>query len=127
MFTKYNFESRGLGIIATTEIPAQTHIGSYFTKSESVTDENRMIYDGWIETNPLGRYMNHNRDNNCDLYLSGDVIKLVTNRNVRLHEELTVNYLHIIKAINLPEELVRKYDIRDFDYVEEIINIFENN
>ena len=127
MFTKYNFESRGLGIIATTEIPAQTQIGSYFTKDESVTEENRLIYDGWIETNPLGRYMNHNRDNNCDLYLSGDVIKLVTNRSVRLHEELTVNYLHIIKAINLPEELVRKYDIRDFDYVEEIIDISKNN
>ena len=127
MFTKYNFESRGLGIIATTDIPSQTHIGSYFTKDESVTEENRLIYDGWVETNPLGRYMNHNRDNNCDLYLSGDVIKLVTNRSVRLHQELTVNYLHIIKAMNLPDELVKKYDIRDFDYVEEIINISKNN
>jgi hypothetical protein len=127
MFTKYNFESRGLGMIATTEIPAKTQIGTYFTKGESVTDENRLIYDGWVESNPLGRYMNHNRNNNCDLYLSGDTINLVTNRDVRMHEELTVNYLHIIKAINIPEELVKKYDIRDFDYVEEIIDISKNN
>jgi hypothetical protein len=29
--------------------------------------------------------------------------------------------------MNLPEELVKKYDIRDFDYVEEIIDISKNN
>ena len=127
MFAKYYFESRGLGMISTTPIPAKTQIGTYFTKGESVTDENRLIYDGWVESNPLGRYINHNRNNNCDLYLSGDEIKLVTNRDIRMHEELTVNYLHIIKAINLPEELVKKYDIRDFDYVEEIINFSKNN
>jgi hypothetical protein len=127
MFTKYNFESRGLGMIATTPISAKTQIGTYFTKGESVTEENRLIFDGWVESNPLGRYMNHNRNNNCDLYLSGDTINLVTNRDIRTHEELTVNYLHIIKAINLPEELVKKYDIRDFDYVEEIIDISKNN
>jgi len=127
MFGKYNFESRGIGIIATSVIPAGTTVGVYFSKNESISEETRMIYNGWIETNPLGRYMNHNRDNNCDLYLSGDVIKLVANRYIRLHQELTVNYLHIIKAINLPEDLVKKYDIRDFDYIEEIIDISKNN
>ena len=121
MFAKYNFDSRGIGIISTQIIPKGTTIGNYFSKDEDITEEDRIIYNGWVETNPLGRYINHNRDNNCDLLLSGDTIKLVTNRDIRLHEELTVNYLHIIKAINLPDELVKKYDIKDFDYVDEII------
>ena len=111
MFTKYNFESRGLGIIATTEIPAQTHIGSYFTKDESVTEENRLIYDGWVETNPLGRYMNHNRDNNCDLYLSGDVIKLVTNRSIKLHQELSEHHLYRLQIQAKSQQELSEYPL----------------
>ena len=124
MFAKYNFESRGIGIIASKEIPKNTSIGIYYSKTEPITEETRLIYDGWVETNPLGKYINHNRNRNCEIYFfNKDEIRLVTNKDIRLHEELTINYLDIIKAINLPEELANKYNIRDFDYIEEDVKL----
>jgi hypothetical protein len=67
MFRKYNFKSRGVGIISSKLIPSNTFIGNYFTKTETITTESRLIYEGWVETNPLGRYLNHNRISNCNL------------------------------------------------------------
>lgn len=123
MFRKYNFKSRGVGIISSKLIPSNTFIGNYFTKTETITTESRLIYEGWVETNPLGRYLNHNRISNCNLILDNNVIKIYSNKDINQFEELTVNYLDVIKIIELPIRLTNKYGVYDFDYTEEEIII----
>ena len=123
MFKRYKFNSRGVGIISSKLIPFNTFVGNYLTKSEPITIESRFIYNGWIETNPLGRYLNHNRISNCNLILNGDFIQIYTNREISVFEELTVNYMNIIDLIKLPQSLVERYSIIDYDYIEEEIII----
>jgi hypothetical protein len=123
MVSKYNFKARGIGIISTSNIPINTHIGNYFTKSEPITTESRFIYDGWIETNPFGRYLNHNRNPNCNLVLNDDCIEIYSNYNILPSVELTVNYIEAIQLIKLPIYLQDKYKILDLDYISEEIVI----
>ncbi len=123
MFKRYKFNSRGIGIISSKIIPFNTLVGNYFTKKEPITNESRLIYEGWIETNPLGRYLNHNRTPNCNLILKNDTIQIYTNREISVFEELTVNYLDVINIIELPIRLKNKYGIYDFDYIEEEVVI----
>ncbi len=123
MFKRYKFNSRGIGIISSKVIPFNTLVGNYFTKKEPITNESRLIYEGWIETNPLGRYLNHNRTPNCNLILKNDIIQIYTNREISVFEELTVNYLDVINIIELPIRLKNKYGIYDFDYIEEEVVI----
>ncbi len=126
MFKKHNFKSRGIGIISSISIPSNTFIGNYFTKSETISTESRLIYEGWVETNPLGRYLNHNRIPNCNLELDGDSIKIYTNRDINQFEELTINYLDVIKIIELPMRLINKYGVFDFNYMKEEVIIKQN-
>ena len=126
IYTKYNFETRGIGIVSKDVILKNTYIGNYFSKSEVITNESRAIYDGWVETNPLGRYLNHNRDFNCELKLNGDFIELHSLRDINKWEELTINYLTIIDLINLPSEIAKKYQIKDYDYITENIVVKTN-
>lgn len=123
IYSKYNFETRGIGIISNDIILKDTFIGNYLSKSEMVSNESRAIYDGWVETNPLGRYINHNKNFNCKLKIEGDIIQLYTICDVNKWEELTINYLDIIPLINLPQNLVKKYQIKDYDYITEEIKI----
>lgn len=126
MFKKYKFNSRGIGIISSKIIPLNALVGNYFTKTEPITTESRLIYDGWIETNPLGRYLNHNKIPNCNLILENDIIKIYANRDINELEELTVNYMNVISLIGLPIRLTNKYGVYDFDYIEEEIIIKQN-
>jgi len=123
MFKRYKFNSRGIGIISSKVIPFNTLIGNYFTKSEPITIESRFIYNGWVETNPLGRYLNHNRNPNCNLILNKDSIEIYTNREISVFEELTINYMNVVDLIELPESLIDRYSIIDYDYIEEEIII----
>jgi len=123
MFKRYKFNSRGIGIISSKIIPVNTLIGNYFTKKEPITTESRLIYQGWIETNPLGRYLNHNRNSNCNLILNDNIIQIYTNREISVFEELTVNYMSAINLINLPDSLIEKYSIIDYEYIDEDIII----
>lgn len=122
MFTKYKFKSRGIGLVSTKKISKDIYVGDYFTKFESITTESRFIYDGWIETNPLGRYLNHNKKPNCKLILDGDTIRIFTDTNINEYEELTINYMKVIQLIKLPESLIEKYSIIDYDYIDEEIS-----
>lgn len=123
MFKKYKFNSRGIGIISSKLIPFDTLIGFYFTKSEPITNESRFIYDGWVETNPLGRYLNHNINANCNLVHNNEAIQIFTNKEINPFEELTINYLDVIDLIKLPKSLIERYSIIDYEYVEEEVVI----
>lgn len=126
MFKKYKFNTRGIGIISDKHISKDSYIGNYFSKIEPITLDSRLIYEGWVETNPLGRYINHNRTPNCDLLLDDNLIKIYSNKNINQFEELTINYLNVIKLIELPMRLINKYGVYDFDYIEEEIIIKQN-
>ncbi len=122
IFKKHNFNTRGIGIISTQKIPKNFFVGNYFTKSEPITTQSRFIYNGWIETNPLGRFLNHNRNPNCNLTLNGDIIEIYANTEIREFEELTINYMDVVNLISLPESLIERYSIVDYDYIDEVIN-----
>lgn len=123
MYSLYHFETRGLGVVSNQPIPKGTYIGNYFSKSEPITLHSRVIYDGWVETNPLGRYINHKQYSNLDFVMKEDVIELYANQDIKDFKELTVDYISMIELIKLPKELVEKYNIQNFDYIEEYIEI----
>jgi hypothetical protein len=121
MYSKYNFKTRGIGMISIIPILKNTYIGNYLSKTEIITNQSRAIYDGWIETNPLGRYINHNSTPNCRLIKDENYIKLYSIRDIEKWEELTVDYLNMTKVINLPEQLIKKYSIINYPYIDEPI------
>lgn len=123
MYLKYNFKTRGVGLISSSFISKNKYIGNYLSRNETITNESRAIYNGWIETNPLGRYLNHNKNSNCIVKLDGDFIKLYSKTDINKSEELTINYLDVIKLIELPENIIKKYQIQDYEYVTEIIQV----
>jgi len=121
MYYLYKFKTRGIGIVSTIDIPMDTFVGNYLSKKEQLTSESRLIYDGWIETNPLGRYLNHNKNSNLRFLKKDDVIEIYTNQTILKNTELTVDYTQIIKLINLSDSLVLAYEIFNYDYIEEEI------
>ena len=123
MYSLYNFKTRGIGIISTIDIQKDTFIGKYLSKKEQLSSESRLIYNGWIETNPLGRYLNHNQNCNLRFEKKDNVIEVYTNLNIEKYTELTVDYTNIVKLIELPESLVLAYEIFNFDYIEEKVVI----
>jgi len=123
IYFRYRFNTRGVGIVSNTQIVKDTYIGNCASKFETITKENRIIYNGWIETNPLGRYINHNRTPNCKVILDGDTVKLYSINNIDMWEELTVNYLDFANVIEMPENFLEKFGIRDFDYIPETIKV----
>jgi len=126
MYLTHNFKTRGVGVISSIPILKNTYIGNYFSKTEMITNQSRAIYDGWVETNPLGRYINHKSDSNCKVILDGNFIKLYSIQDIKKWEELTINYMDIIKLINLPNSIIKKYNIVDFEYIDEQISITSN-
>lgn len=123
LYSTYRFETRGVGIISNTQIMKDTYIGNCASKFETITKQNRIIYDGWVETNPLGRYINHNRKPNCKVILDGDFIKLYSISDIDRWEELTINYLDMGCLLKIPEELRKKIGNKDFDYIPEVIKV----
>ncbi len=121
MYSLYKFKTRGVGVISNKQIDKDTFIGNYFSKKEQITSESRLIYDGWIETNPLGRYLNHNSNSNLYFIKSDDKIELYSKHTIKVNTEMTVDYFEIKNLINLPDSLVLSYEIYNFDYIEEEI------
>lgn len=126
MYSFYKFETRGIGIISTKDISENTYIGEYLSKNEHLSPHSRLIYDGWIETNPLGRYLNHNSKPNLYFVKRDSVIQLYTKEFIHSNVELTVDYTEVKKIIGLPDSLCLVFEIFDFDYVEEKVVINKN-
>jgi hypothetical protein len=123
LYSTYKFKTRGIGIISNTKILKDTYIGNCASKFEPIRKESRLIYNGWIEINPLGRYINHNRTPNCKVIIDGDFIKLYSTIDIDMWEELTINYLDMGNLLEIPETLKKKIGNRDFDYIPEIIKV----
>lgn len=123
MFTLYKFSTKGIGVVSTTVIPKGTFIGHYYSKNIIPSEKNRLLHDGWVETYPLGRFLNHNMKSNLRLILDKDVVMIYSDQIININEELTVNYLKAVNLINLPDRLIAKYGIKNFEYEEELIDL----
>lgn len=74
----------GLGLFTITNIDDNFIIG--------VTHVLDMRFqDGYIRT-PLGGFVNHSDEPNCEFITEEDVIKIKTIRNINASEELTAKY-----------------------------------
>ena len=121
MYTFYKFKTRGIGLISTQFIKKDTYLGDYYSKEISSSPTTRHVFDGWIETDPLGRYLNHSI--NCNTYLLPDTyrVKIYSLTDIQVNTEVTVNYLKVGESINLPDDFRRRYKIFEYPYVEEEI------
>jgi len=100
----------GLGVFTTKKLNRGVLVGEVCLKGvKPYINAGRLIHDDWCETHPLGRYINHSSNSNCDIVQLNDVIDLVTNQFVKIEEELTMNYFDIARMINIPEELWEEY------------------
>jgi hypothetical protein len=115
-FKIVDFPDRGKGLIVEDTILPGTIVGTYLSKDLKPIVEGRVCYDNWIESIPLGRYINHNRIPNCNVTLDGNTISLVSNNVIDYNEEITVNYIEVAELIKVPKDQYDKYGIKDFDY-----------
>jgi len=123
MIIKHNFKTRGVGLITTEFIQKNTYIGNYLEKNIPVTAETRIIKDGWIETTPYGRYLNHNSNSNLYFVMKENKVELYSKQDIKEYTELTVSYTDFVKLMDLPESFKNKFNIIDFKYIDEDIKI----
>ena len=119
-FKVVEFQTRGKGLITEDTIFPGTIIGTYLSKDLEPITEGRILYDGWIESIPIGRYVNHSRTPNSNVSLEGNNIYLISNNVIDYRDEITVNYLEVAELINLPKSEYSKYGIEDFNYTPQI-------
>ena len=119
-FNIIDFPERGKGLVSIQTIFPGKVIGLYLSKELEPILEGRVLYDGWIESTPIGRYVNHSNRPNCNVSLDSNNISLVSNNVIDYHEEITVNYLEVAELINLPKNQYSKYGIEDFSYTPSI-------
>jgi SET domain-containing protein len=73
-----------LGLLATEDISMNTKLGISHVKDDRFENE-------YIRT-PLGGFVNHSDNPNCEFYKDGDYIMLRTIRNINIGHELTAEY-----------------------------------
>jgi len=77
-------EIEGLGLFAKEKLPAGLDLG--ITHVENTEFEN-----GYIRT-PLGGFYNHSEEPNCIIIKTGMVLRLKTQKEIDVGEELTAHY-----------------------------------
>ena len=105
----------GRGIFTVEKLNKGTFVGEIFLTGEQPlhfnTDiesgrragrsGNKFGYGDWRETYPLGKYVNHSYDPNCDVIEEDSSINLVTNIEILSRAELRCNYFEIAKIIKI--------------------------
>ena len=74
----------GLGLFAVESIKKSTNIGI-----SHITD--RHFTNGYIRT-PLGGFINHSNTPNCKKFIEGRIISIITLKDIKAGEELTLKY-----------------------------------
>ncbi|HPO55845.1 MAG TPA: SET domain-containing protein [Ignavibacteriaceae bacterium] len=99
-------EIHGKGIFASVDIPANAHIlviqGEIISEEECIRRENEEenVYIFWNELNYIDvantqkiKYINHNCDCNCEVWdRDEESLWLVSSRDIKAGEELTIDY-----------------------------------
>jgi hypothetical protein len=117
---KVFLNTRGFGLVADEDIPSITKLGEYLIKDIQPEGDVVEVWDGWVETPLLGRYLNHSQDPNTFSILKGKYVYIYTKRTIRANEEITVNYLEVAELINLPTDKCEEFGIKNFEYIHEI-------
>lgn len=125
MFKTYKFQTRGIGVITTDFIKENSQVGIYFEKPSTSKKLVRHIYDGWFETSLLGRYVNHSNKPNCIPLLQKSNIVLISVQDILPNHEITINYFDIVTLLNLPDSEITKHGIKDYQYVDENIELID--
>ena len=76
----------GNGIFTTDELPKNEELGISHIKNSSGD-----FHSDYIRT-PLGGFVNHSENPNCELYECGDYLKMRTTKLIKTGEELTLMY-----------------------------------
>jgi hypothetical protein len=118
---KFVFPSRGIGLVAMEDIEPITNLGEYLIKGITPTEDTKEVWDGWVETPILGRYLNHNKNANTFPILKGKDIFIYTNRKINRLDEITVNYFDVANLIDIPPDKLEELGVKDFEYKDEII------
>ena len=71
----------GLGLFATADIPKKTSLGLSHIK----------VNGEYIRT-PLGGFYNHSDIPNCETYIKGEFMFLMTLKDIKSGEEITAEY-----------------------------------
>ncbi len=74
----------GVGLFSTCAIQEGTNLGMTHYKAHEVTD-------GLVRT-PLGGFINHSEEPNCELIGIGKGKYLIVNKDIMPEEELTITY-----------------------------------
>ena len=74
----------GLGLFADEDLSSNTKLGISHIKDDR-------FENGYIRT-PVGAFVNHSDNPNCEFYNDGDFIMLRTIRNINQGHELTAEY-----------------------------------
>ena len=74
----------GLGLFAVEDIKSDTDLGL-----THIVDETKL--NGFIRT-PLGGFINHNTTPNCKTFTEGRLISIITLKDIKEGEELTLKY-----------------------------------
>ena len=83
----------GLGLFANDNLSANTELGISHIKDSRFDND-------YIRT-PLGGFVNHSDNPNCEFYKDGDYIKLRTIRPINIGNELTAEYwLYDLEKVN---------------------------
>ena len=74
----------GLGVFATDNIDKGINLG--------ISHVHHIDYeDGYIRT-PLGGFLNHSENPNCDIYNDISDLYIITSKKIKKGEELTIKY-----------------------------------
>lgn len=114
IFNFYYDEVKGVCIVTSLNIEKGTTIGTYLLKEGRLIKDCIELVDGWIETYPLGRYLNHSTNPNLEFNYLKDSVELVANRHIKANEELTVDYSEIKKALKIPNKILSYDSILSF-------------
>jgi hypothetical protein len=79
-------EIEGNGIMTSEILDDGTELGISHVKNDSGD-----FHSGYIRT-PLGGFVNHSEEPNCEFYTCGNYMKMRTIKDIKSDEELTTNY-----------------------------------
>ena len=114
MYSNYKFLKKGIGLISTQRITKGVTVGTYMQKGIPLVEDCVKINDGWVETYPLGRFLNHSTSPNLDFNILNSKVILIASRNINKNEELLVNYLSLKKLLNIPDKIIDVHKVRNF-------------
>lgn len=96
----------GYGLFALEDIPPNTNLGVVITRHLTHLDLINFEADvvtspkgAWIRTIPLGRFINHSREPNCETLWRETTLRAVTRVPILVGTELTMDYRKPNKVI----------------------------